>query len=163
MGREVNVMKNVFLCLICFIVIGCSTTQPIRWVSTPEYEIEYDLAWDVTVGLVREHFEVETAEKKAGYLQTKWKIVDLSGNDDDDVFDGVDKIGVRLTCCVEGRFPFQLKMKVERGLLRDGVWVPIWVDYSREAICQRCDGAQDWIDERLEREILQKLSAKLNN
>ena len=154
-------LKHGCLGIFSLILIGCSATQPVRWVSTPEYEVEYDLAWDLTVGLISEHFNIETAEKNEGYLQTQWECINFSKNDD--VFDEDDKIGVRLTCRVQGRFPFQLKMKVERGLLKDGVWVPIWVDYSREAICTRCSEAQEWIDEQLEREILEELSVRLTN
>ena len=155
-------ITHVILGLISLVLIGCSATQPVRWISTPEYEVEYDLAWDLTVDLIGEHFSLEAAEKKSGYLRTEWKIVEPS-EDDEELLQEVDRVGVRLTCRVEGRFPFQLKMKIERGLLRDGVWVPIWVDYSREALCQRCPGSQEWIDEQLEREILQKLSVRLTN
>ncbi|UCE18388.1 MAG: hypothetical protein JSV84_16270 [Gemmatimonadota bacterium] len=154
--------KHIVLVLVTLMIIGCSTTQPIRWVSTPEYEVEYDLAWDLTIGLISEHFDIEAAEKRGGYLQTEWRIIDLSENDAE-ALEEVDKVGVRLTCRVEGRFPFQLKMKVERGLYRDGMWVPVWVDYSRESICQTCTGSQEWIDEELEKEILQKLSVRLTN
>ena len=155
-------ITHVIIGLISLVLIGCSATQPVRWISTPEYEVEYDLAWDLTVDLIGEHFSLEAAEKKSGYLRTEWKIVEPS-EDDEELLQEVDRVGVRLTCRVEGRFPFQLKMKIERGLLRDGVWVPIWVDYSREALCQRCPGSQEWIDEQLEREILQKLSVRLTN
>ena len=148
--------KHVAIGLIAVAILGCSATQPIRWVSTPEYDVEYDLAWDVTVGLIGEHFSIETAEKKDGYLQTAWKIVEPSA-ENAEILEDMDRVGVRLTCRVEGRFPFQLKMKVERGLFRDGAWVPIWVDYSREAICQSCSGSQEWIDEKLEREIGNKI------
>jgi hypothetical protein len=142
--------------------MGCSATQPIPWTSTPEYEVEYDLAWDLTVDLIGEHFHIETVDKGSGYIQTAWKSIDFSSQGEG-LQDEVDKVGVRITCRVEGRFPFQLKLKVERGLYRDSEWIPIWVDYSRESICQRCEGSQDWIDEQLEQEILRELGMRLTN
>lgn len=160
---EENVtMKRFFCYVFSMMLIGCASTQPVPWVSTPEYEVEYDLAWDLTVGLLNEHFDIEVAEKESGYLRTEWKPI-VPSSDVEDQFNQADKVGVRVTCRVEGRFPFQLKMKVERGLLRDGVWAPIWVDYSREAICQRCSGAEEWLDEQLGREILRELGMRLSN
>lgn len=154
--------KYLLLSIISVAIIGCAANQPVPWISTPEYEVEYDLAWDLTLGLIREQFEIETAEKGSGYLQTKWKPIPFP-HDEGDAFDDIDQIGVRITCRVEGRFPYQLKLKVERGLQRRGDWVPIWVDYSRESICQRCGTGREWIDEQLEREILRELGLRLRN
>jgi hypothetical protein len=160
--KESVVVKYFFLSLIAAVIIGCSATQPVPWVSTPEYDVEYDLAWDLTVGLIGEHFDIERVDKGSGYIQTVWKSIDFL-NTDEELLDEVDEIGVRITCRVEGRFPFQLKLRVERGFYRDGEWIPIWVDYSRESICQRCSASQDWVDERLEREILRELGMRLTN
>ena len=155
-------MKYIPLLLASLVLVGCSATQPVPWVSTPTYDVEYDLAWDLTVGLIGEQYEIETVDKSSGYIQTVWKPLELS-SDNAELLEEVDKVGVRITCRVEGRFPFQLKLKVERGLLRAGEWTPVWVDYSRESICQRCSGSQDWIDEQLEREILKELTMRLKN
>ena len=143
-------------------MMGCTATQPVRWISTPEYEIDYDLAWDLTIMVIGEHFDIETAKKGTGYLRTKWKPVDFSGDTYNLSYEG-DKIGVRFTCRVEERYPFQLKLKVERGFFRNGEWIPIWIEYSRETICLRCNASPEWIDERLEREIMRELSMKLSN
>ena len=128
--KESIVVKHIFIGLIGVVVIGCSATQPVPWVSTPEYDVEYDLAWELTVGLIGEHYEIERVDKGSGYIQTDWKSIDVL-TADEELLDEVDEIGVRITCRVEERFPFQLKLRVERGLHRDGEWIPIWVDYSR--------------------------------
>lgn len=155
-------MRYVFFCLLPVVIFGCSATQPVPWVLTPEYDVEYNLAWDLTVGLLGEHFNLETVEKGSGYIQTAWKPIEMT-QAGEELLDEVDKVGVRITCQVEGRFPFQLKLKVERGLCRDREWIPIWVDYSRESICQRCTAGQDWVDEQLEQEILRELGMRLHN
>ena len=156
-------MRKLFLYgFISVLIIGCTTTKPIQWISTPRYNVEYNLAWSLTTTFISELFDIETAEKASGYIRTEWKPIYFSeeyGN----LSDEIDKVGVRFTCHVEKRCPFQLKLKVERGLLRSGEWIPIWVDYSREAICQRCNASREWIDEELEREILKELSVRLNN
>lgn len=157
-----TVARQVLLSTLSMILIGCAATQPVPWVTTPEYDVEYDEAWSLMLGLIGEDFTIERAEKGSGYLRTEWKPITFSG-DSWDGFEQPDKVGVRVVCRVVERSPFRMKLKVERGLLRDGNWAPIWVDYSREAVCQNCSGAKEWIDEHLEKEILRELSMRLHN
>ena len=46
------------LCLgyLAILMSGCAATQPVPWVSTPQYDVEYDLAWELTTGLLEEQF-----------------------------------------------------------------------------------------------------------
>ena len=154
--------KKLILLVLALVTWGCAGTHPVPWVSTPQYEVEYDLAWDLTVGLFEQKYILETVDKESGLIKTDWSPLDVSGMNGNSL-GGTDQVGVRITCRVEGRCPFQLKLKVEKGILQDGEWTPVWVEYCRESICQRCDAGRDWIDEDLEKKILKDLSLRLQN
>ncbi len=154
--------RYLMIVVLAVAALGCAGTHPVPWVSTPEYEIEYDLAWDLTVGLFGEQYALETVNKESGLIQTRWRPLDISGIEENALGE-IDQVGVRITCQVEGRFPFQLKLKVERGILRGGEWTPVWVEYCRESICQRCEAGRDWVEEDVEQQMLRDLGLRLQD
>lgn len=114
--------KYVALVVILLLfLVNCAST-PIRWVSTPEYsDLDYDKAWQVIVSTITEDFEIDVIEKDSGYLMTAWKSVSATMGEQ---LEGYEKAGIRVTCKVEKRDPFRLKLKVQRGVLDAGSWQP---------------------------------------
>lgn len=114
--------KYIALVVVLFLfLVNCAST-PIRWVSTPEYsDLDYDKAWQVIVSTITEDFEIDVIEKDSGYLMTAWKSVSATMGEQ---LEGYEKAGVRVTCKVEKRDPFRLKLKVQRGVLDAGSWQP---------------------------------------
>ncbi len=114
--------KYVALVVILLLfLVNCAST-PIRWVSTPEYSnLDYDKAWQVIVSTITEDFEIDVIEKDSGYLMTAWKSVSATMGEQ---LEGYEKAGIRVTCKVEKRDPFRLKLKVQRGVLDAGSWQP---------------------------------------
>lgn len=107
--------------LIFLFLLNCAST-PIRWVSTPEYsDLDYDKAWQVIVSTITEDFEIDVIEKDSGYLMTAWKSVSATMGEQ---LEGYEKAGIRVTCKVEKRDPFRLKLKVQRAVLDAGSWTP---------------------------------------
>ena len=114
--------KYIALVVVLFLfLVNCAST-PIRWVSTPEYsDLDYDKAWQVIVSTITEDFEIDVIEKDSGYLMTAWKSVSATMGEQ---LEGYEKAGIRVTCKVEKRDPFRLKLKVQRGVLDAGSWQP---------------------------------------
>ena len=114
--------KYVALVVVLFLfLVNCAST-PIRWVSTPEYsDLDYDKAWQVIVSTITEDFEIDVIEKDSGYLMTAWKSVSATMGEQ---LEGYEKAGIRVTCKVEKRAPFRLKLKVQRAVLDAGSWTP---------------------------------------
>lgn len=114
--------KYVALVVVLLLfLVNCAST-PIRWVSTPEYsDLDYDKAWQVIVSTITEDFEIDVIEKDSGYLMTAWKSVSATMGEQ---LEGYEKAGIRVTCKVEKRDPFRLKLKVQRGVLDAGSWQP---------------------------------------
>lgn len=126
--------------LLFLFLINCAST-PIRWVSTPEYsDLDYDKAWQIVVSTITEDFEIDVIEKDSGYLLTAWKSVGLTLSEQ---LEGWEKAGVKVTCKVEKREPFKLKLKVQRGTIEGGTWTPK-------------SG-----DEKLESELLEQIKLRL--
>ena len=97
---------------------SCAAGTPVRWVSTPAYEADYDKAWQLVIGIISEDFDIATVERDSGYVRTAWKKDSLSTAEA--VFGGYQRAAVRITCKVESRKPFKLKVKAERGAAKAG-------------------------------------------
>lgn len=110
-------IKSILLILI---IMGCAGT-PIRWISTAEYpNTNYDRAWQTVVSTITEEFDIDVIEKDSGYLLTAWKPVETTFGES---ISGWERAAIRVTCKVENRDPFRLKLRVQRAELEGGQWV----------------------------------------
>jgi len=122
-------MKKLLLATMLLLVVSCAAV-PTRWISTAEYpDMDFDRAWQIIVSTITEDFDIDVIEKESGYLLTAWKPVKSTFGED---ISGWDKAGVRVTCKVEKREPFQLKLRVQRGQLDSGQWIPKSTDEKWE-------------------------------
>lgn len=133
--------KYIALAIVLVLYLTNCASAPIRWVSTPEYsDLDYDRAWQIVVSTITEDFDVDVIEKESGYLMTVWKSVTPSVSEQ---LQGYEKVGVRVTCKVEKREPFKLKLRVQRAILDAGTWIPK-------------SGDEKW-----EKELLEKIKLRL--
>lgn len=89
---------------------GCAKTYAISWKTLPDFDVPYEKAWAVVLDTITEDFDLEVAEKDAGYARSSYKV---EGN-----------IKYRVVAKFSSKSPVKIKIKVdgEKHNPWDGKW-----------------------------------------